>query len=293
MKKELEKRIGIHLPDDFIRILTAFSDKFGGLEEGIDKFLAYLKVSSLVHIEDGRGYENTPVEIVPFINTGGDGMHYGYLILAPELDLPDFPVVGYTPGGCYVDFCGNTTTEGIEQIISSMYADDNFAEIDLAFLNSIDIYPDASKSDNRYYGLNYSPDNLITPPLIIPDNHAFHITHDGVGVLARVGLFNNNHPVLDDNASIGEFIKEAQANIDKGFLASALYYLKEAWFYQIHHLTDGKKRQLINMQMSVYEFLGREVYSKRLTEEYAWILERQPPTKGLLGFLTRHLRGTR
>ncbi len=271
MKTELEKLTGMKLPDDFIRILTAFSDKFGGLENGIDEFLNYLNSSEIVHIEEGRGYEETPVEISPFIATGGDGIHNGYLILAPELELHDFPVVGYTPGSGHIDFCGNTTTEGIEQLISYGHADDDFEEIDLSFLNSINIYPSSSKSDNGFYGINYDPSDLITPPLKMPDNYSFMMTHDGVGVLARADIFNKNHKQLKDNNSSKEFIEEAKSNMDKGYWASALFHLKEAWFYKFYEETDETKRLLRDLQIKVYKALGRDVYATRLSEEYNWL----------------------
>lgn len=271
MRKELEEQIGFNLPEPFVSILTAFSDKFDGFTNGTDEFLHYLNSSYFIHVDQGRSYENTPIEIAPFIATGGDGEHFGYLILAPELELRDFPFVRYSPGGGYLDFCGNTTKEGIEQIISNGHHDNEFAEIDISFLHSIGIYPTASKSDNGYYLLNYDPDNLKTAPLKIPNNYSFIITHDGVGVLARSELFTKNHKRLGNENSSKEFVEKAQENIDKGYWASALFYLKEAWFYKYHEETNDIKKILRDMQMNTYEALGRDIYVKRLREEYNWL----------------------
>ncbi len=271
MRKELEDKIGLNLPEPFVRILTAFINKFGGFENGTNKFLNYLNCSYFVHFNEGRSYENTPIEIAPFIATGGDGEHFGYLILAPELELNDFPIVRYSPGGGYVDFLGNTTIDGIEQIISDGHLDSEFEEIDIPFLSSIGIYPSASKAENGYYLLNYNPDNLITPALKIPNDYSYLITHDGIGVLARSELFAKNHKLLDSENNSKEFIEEAQESIDKGYWASALFYLKEAWFYKYHEDTNNIKKLLRDMQMNVYESLGRDVYVKRLKEEYNWL----------------------
>lgn len=271
MQKELEKQIGLKLPDDFIRVLTAFSDKFGGLEDGIDKFLSCLNSSYLVHINEGRDYENTPIEIAPFINTGGDGMHYGYLILAPELELKDFPVVSYTPGGGYLGFCGTTTIEGIEQIISYGHSENDFEEIDISFLNSIGIYPSSLKSDNGYYLINYDPSNLKIPPLKIPDNYSFMMTHDGVGVLAHSDLFKKNHKQWNYESSSKEFIEEAKSNMNDDCWASALFHLKEAWFFSFYNETNEIKILMRDMQMKVYKALGREIYATRLNKEYDWL----------------------
>lgn len=271
MKRELEKQIGIELPENFIHILTAFNKKFGGREDGIDEFLNYLNSSYLVSVEEARDYENTPIEISPFIGTGGDGTYYGYLILAPELESKDFPIVSYTQAGGYLDFWGNSTLEAIEQIISNGHSENNFEQIDLPFLDSVGIYPSSSKSDNGYYNFNYDTNSIIIPPLQIPDNYSYVMTHDGIGVLARLDLFNKTHKELNNGNNVNEFIKEAWVNMNKGYWASALFHLKEAWFYKYYIETAETKRQLRDMLMKVYEALDRKSYADRLRKEFDWL----------------------
>ena len=43
-------------------------------------------------------HQDTPFELVPVSWNGGDGLHYDWVVHAPELDLTDFPMVSFAPG---------------------------------------------------------------------------------------------------------------------------------------------------------------------------------------------------
>jgi hypothetical protein len=273
IQNEFEKRIGIKLPKSLIDIVTYFSLKFGGFDKGLDKFLSYINSSYLVSVKEGRSYENTPIEFSPFIATGSNGDHYGYLELAPELKQDDFPIICYSPGTGSIDFFGNTTIEGLENLLNYSNSHNNFSEIDIPFLNSIKIYPDKTSTNKDFFSINYDPDELITLPIIIPTNYSYLTTHDGVGVLALSTLFNSNKKEFTNNYNAKEFINEAKINITNGFLASALFCLKEAFWHNPYGQNFDIMEEIINLMILVYAKLGRDEYSKRLIQEYDWILK--------------------
>jgi len=228
--KQLEKIAGFKLPGSFVNILEGFTTKYGALDEAISHFTDCINCVRFVTVSDARKYENTPLEIWPFIGSGSDGEHYGYLNLAPELAQDDLPLVCYSPMGGYVDFWGNSTKEGLENLISYIHAKEDFDNVDLPFLKSLGIYPDESKSGSDFMTLNYEVSDLKTPPILKPEGYTFVMTEDGVGVLAQTNMFN---PVEDLNAlrdiPIDDFIRLAQENMDAGFWGNALFYLKECW----------------------------------------------------------------
>src|SRR4051812_28481909 len=68
------------------------------------------------------GYHHQPVEIIPFCRNGGDGLHYGWAVLAPELDLDDQVCVSFAPvdtGACWL---GDTTEQALENLLAGRMA---------------------------------------------------------------------------------------------------------------------------------------------------------------------------
>jgi hypothetical protein len=270
MREQTEKIVGFSLPQKLVDILAAFADRFGGPRAGMAKLAEYLGSDHFVHVDSARDYEQTPAEFFPFLATGGGGIHYGYLVHAPELQQEDHPVIDYDPGGRYVRYCGNTTAEGIETIISWLHADEGFADIDIPFLNSIGIFPAAEKKERAFYS-NYSYDDLVGLPLSMPDGWSFRMTYDGVGVLAPGELFGADDRSWDFASSIDDMTAEAQRCIDQGFFASALYHLRQAWWLKHGDSSREKLRQTRDMMVKVYRLMGRDAFARTLEEEYKWL----------------------
>jgi hypothetical protein len=275
MKEELEKITGFQLPQPFVDVIQSFTNHFGGQEEGIDKFCDYINCGgSIVSVGEARDYETTPIEFFPFLNTGGDGLHYGYLILAPELNLSDYPLFRFSPGGEGFVYYGNSTRESIENIISSYYEYTQFSEVDIPFLNSIEIFPDASKKDNSIFAC-YSPE--VNPiPIPAPENWIYQMTHDGVGVLAPSELFDigispvsQMHSIetlpWNFESDVDDFIKAAKINLKKGFYATALFHLKEAW----HFKNPGS--EIKELLIKTYRLLKKDLHAETLEKYFEWV----------------------
>jgi hypothetical protein len=188
VEQQLAKRLGFAVPSDLVRIVEAFSKQAGSFGKGIELLQDYLGLGAgISSVDDGRGYEPTPVELFPFMYTGGDGEMYGYVDAAPELDLPDLPMADFIPGDSEgVIHIGNTTYPAIENLISYMHADDNFAEVDLAFLKDIGLHPSAKKADNVRL---LDGEEYIRPKPALPKGWKQVMTSDGVGVVAEDSRF--------------------------------------------------------------------------------------------------------
>src|SRR5271165_3453397 len=129
VKQRLETLVGFSVPSDLVRVVEAFSRHAGDFKKGLGILEEYLGAGT-GSMDEGRGYEATPVEFFPFMYTGGDGEMYGYVNAAPELDLPDLPMADFVPGDSEgVVHIGDTTRSAIENLISYMHADHNFAEV--------------------------------------------------------------------------------------------------------------------------------------------------------------------
>ena len=112
----------------------------------------------------------------------------------------------------------------------------------------------------------------MTTPLAIPSGYAFVMTHDGVGVLAKNSLFNPAEKLsIEADNSTAEFMQLVQDNIDAGFWASALFYLKECWHKKYNSGDDETLEQLKSIMMVVYTAMGRSVYAERLSFETSWL----------------------
>src|SRR4029078_5136539 len=62
-------------------------------------------------------YDDEPIELLPFCWNGGDGLHYGWVVWAPDLDLDDHPCVSFAPGEDGVCWLGGNTKEALENLL--------------------------------------------------------------------------------------------------------------------------------------------------------------------------------
>jgi hypothetical protein len=267
LEKELQNITGLKLPKVFINLMGKFSEKFGGIENGIKKFCDYTD-SSFVKSSDARGYEHTPVEFLPFLSLGFDGIHIGFCNLLPELEFNDLPLIEYIPGTGEVYYIGSSTCNGIENIISTVHSENKFKDIDLTFLNSIGIFP--SKEQDNYYSLDYI-DCAKLWNNILPNDYKFIKTHDSIGVCAPKNLFSDKNEEWDFETDIATMIKTAESNLTNGFLASALVNLKEIWWLKFHKTDEKKMKEVLELKIETYRKLGRNEYAEILKQEFSWL----------------------
>ena len=281
MMNDLEIKTGIKLPKIYLDIVDAFTKHFGSYEEGEDQFFDYISGAYYVHVNDGRGY-GPPVEFFPFLNKGGDGEHYGYLVLAPELNGKDFPLACYIPGTGEIEFLGRTTVESIENSISRLLpaideADIDDPNIDYAFLGSLGIYPSLEKAKNVFIA-NYGT-TMISLPIIAPQGWHFQMTHDGTGVLAKSELFDLKNREWNFDSDLDIFISEASICLTNGYWGSALVILKESWWFKFKAVSlpgDDesdlpKFKTLKDLTIKTYNLLNKNILAKTFEEAYCGI----------------------
>jgi hypothetical protein len=271
LKPQLEERLGFSPPAGFVHIAEAFSKHAGSPDKGIELLENYLGLGAGIgSMDDGRGYESTPVELFPFLYTGGDGEMYGYLNAAPELDLPDLPMADFIPGdGEGVVHIGNTTALAIENLISYMHADDNFARVDRGFLRSLGLVPSAEKGANVRL---LKGDEYVRPRPALPKGWMHVMTSDGVGVIAEAARIRPGPTRQWSSEEAGtNFLAEADRDLKAGFPGSALYHLKEAWWLKFYDEDGLDRKELKQRLLDTYRDLGKLMLGDMLTRYFDWV----------------------
>jgi hypothetical protein len=114
-RKSISAKLGFRVPAEFVQLAEWIYDEADGDPyRCCDEFGNVLGVSAC---DQSVRYDSTPCELFPFGWPGVDGVHYGYVVHAPELQLPDYPVGHYCPAdsdGVVVK--GKCTTEGLAAI---------------------------------------------------------------------------------------------------------------------------------------------------------------------------------
>jgi hypothetical protein len=207
------------------------------------------------------GYSFQPLEILPFCWNGGDGLHYGWAVLAPELDADDHVCVSFAPGddqACWlgdntkealenllVGAMANWTTRGREQGLASPAEDARWA----AVCRALDLRPDIG-SPRITPGARSK--QAIRPE--IPPGWRYESTDDGIGVLAPAAAFAPGTVRVKDPWDSDEYLPQARRFLADGYPASALCVLKSLMSYD---------RATVQLMREAYEQLGRELHAER------------------------------
>ena len=268
MRKALQARIGFAVPQSFVEIASKFAMRAGDIARGLDLLEDTLQLR-ICHVLEAR-YETTPIEFFPFLATGGDGHCFGYVIHAPELQLDDHPMGSIVPGeNDGVVFAGDTTPDAIENMISYMgNRTEGFAEVDLYWLSTIGLQPSRAKAHQarRLMGEEYA-----RPSPRIPADWCHLMTSDGVGVVAHESQFNGagTGPLPRDTPP-ARYVAAADAQVAAGYHGSALWYLKEAWWWT-YFAPEQDVRHIKLGLVRAYEKLGKRLLADTMTKYYTWL----------------------
>jgi hypothetical protein len=230
---------------------------------------------------DSLRYAVVPFEFIPFGWQGGDGLQYGHLVHAPELDPIDFPVGSFSPADdTGVWWLGDDTFAGIQNLIS---ANLRIAEEDPDWGGSADDYLGDGElvAFCARFGFRLTPatdrsvtrggrsERRIVPP--VPPGWAFRASpRNGVGVLAPETSFADLPAVLAyDHGDLAPFLERARTYLQDGHPGSALCQL-----YEVHSAAsfDRHGREAFVLMQQTYERLGRP----QLAERVAWHLAHAP-----------------
>lgn len=275
MKSRIQEIIGFEPPEMLVGILTAFIERAGNFDDGVHDLLNYANSSWLCHRKKHH-FDNHPIEYFPFIATGGDGITLGYLVLAPELNLRDYPVIDYEPGTGGVSFIGNSTKGFFENMISETPLE----ELDEKFFSSIGLRPLPERLYDEFFGVNSDPVNVTSLPIKSPEGYSFRMTYDGVGVMAPTEQFSDNEIKFNYKTPTSDYLQEAKNNLDKGHFASALVHLKNAWNFNYYEDTPETLLELCKLKSAVYSHLQRPEYAKEF-DNWVELFESQKSTQQL------------
>jgi hypothetical protein len=210
------------------------------------------------HIE--LGYHHQPVEIVPFCRNWGGGLHYGWAVLAPELDLDDQVCVSFAPGDGSACWLGDTTKHALENLLVGCLATWTQRE-------KLNGRPSPAE-DPRWQALCaaldlrpaiWSPD--ITPGArsprsiqpVVPPGWRYQRSNDGIGVLADESAFAPEPADLANWRHRDERVDHARRLVAAGYPASAVHVLK----YEFPERDD------MLVMRDAYQALGRDLHVER------------------------------
>lgn len=204
-------------------------------------FLAFLiggmASKTLFQSSDSGRYFHTPPELFPFGGCGSDGIHYGFVVHAPELALSDYAVGEFDPmDDTGVTLIGNTTQEALECLLSeALEICDDLGKRSLLteLAQVLDLHPTPEKIRQNY-----------TTPIQphIPSGWYFEPSGDGVGVLAPSSFWSPNtltietwdFETIDEHSREVEDVDRALEEVQRAFYeeypATALFILRELYW---------------------------------------------------------------
>jgi hypothetical protein len=200
-----------------------------------------------------------PLEIIPFCWNGGDALHYGWAVLAPELDAEDHMCVSFAPGDDRAVWLGDTTKEALENLLVGSMANwtswgrrqglASPAEDErwVAVCRALGLRPEIG---TRRITAGARSKRAIRPE--VPPGWRYEPTGDGIGVLAPVsafapGTFRMDRAWDDELAWARRFLAD-------GHPGSALCVLKSLPFYD---------RETVRLMREAYGRLGRDLHAER------------------------------
>lgn len=207
-------------------------------------------------------YASTPFELVPVSWNGGDGLHYDWVVHAPELDADEFPMVSYAPVDDGAVWLGDDTAEGLANLLVGRRRgwqrwekgrpdpalDPRWA----AIVTAIGRTPDL---DDPRITVGARSDRPCIPR--IPDGYRFEPGPDGIGVLAPADRFGDLHDGAPDSPTSSWCWGRSEALIREDAHAGALVWLKR--FRQ----REPEDRETVERMLLCYEALDRPMHARR------------------------------
>lgn len=257
---EATEYFGIKLPKLFIGNLLII-DNFCQANQ-LNTLDALFEIFGLLRIEGKEArYQQTPIELFPFGSTGGDGIHYGFIM--HTIDEDDYPAGEICPmdddGTVLIS---NATTDLFQNLL---YDNTILRDYPTQYnqLNLVKNNIDKSRYDQEGNALKIS----VKPR----EGWKFINTKDSAGVFAEDKYFNKYHRTDYDTLNRNKKIEVHQnlANEMKGlgFHASQLYYLKQLYWYEWTNSVIAK--DLLTQMLEPYEKLNRQ----HLYEMTKWVIE--------------------
>jgi hypothetical protein len=208
-------------------------------------------------------YASTPFEIVPVSRNGGDGLHYDWVVHAPERDALDFPMVSFAPGdeGGAV-WLGDDTAEGLANLLVGRRLGWALWEqgrpdpaLDARWAAIVGAIGREPELDHAAITPGARSARALVPT--IPDGYRFEPGPDGIGVLARAEAFGDLDVGHEPTHTISWLWDDAERLHDAGAFAGALVRLKQ------FRRREPEDRETVERMAACYGGLGREMHVRR------------------------------
>lgn len=266
---QLSKTFGVRPPSMFLRFVQWVYDRCDGDPDRADTL--YWKLIGL-RSSLNTLYAGTPVELFAVGDTGGDGEHAGFVVMAPELPADDYPWMNYAPAGNTLDFLAPDTPTFLAQVLSyTLVADPDpsivAAAKDAAAHLGLKIHAEAGRHRGNLGRLAYwelgVPKPTYPPP--IPPGYHFQPAKDDVGVLAPAGMFAPRHPDhLTKGKELGPLFDEVERLLASRHPATALLLLRSPLAIWESMYSDRYAPLHLDYLRQAYRDLGRPVLADRV-----------------------------
>jgi hypothetical protein len=221
--------------------------------------------------ETGR-YSSTPFEIFPILRYGGDGIHWGPMVHAPELELEDYAWAEHNPCEYSSYLLGSNSSDAIEQILSDnlgrLASSDEDPLNEAGFIREISTMLSLAPSASKARDLSQWVFPLVVP--LVPTGWHYVATSDGVGVLAAASAFCSEVPECWGSGSLDECMERVQSYLRQGYPATALGIIRE-----FHRKAMPGLEDLAPQWMEIYTQLNRPLLAREVDRELQKERERQ------------------
>ncbi len=216
--------------------------------------------------QDTGRYSSTPFELFPMLFSGCDGIHWGPVVHAPELQRPDYPWAEHNPAACEdMRFCGlgADTAEAIAQLLSDhlgcLAPSDNDDDLNQArsiheISQSLALKPSGAKARD----LSAWACRPVIP--FIPSGWRFVATSDGAGVLAPSEAFCPELPAAWESHSVDECLERVGQSLRRGYPATALGIIREFYWWDCSYSLES----LAQPWIEIYQHLNRPLLAREV-----------------------------
>ncbi|MBE9008822.1 hypothetical protein IQ250_01165 [Pseudanabaenaceae cyanobacterium LEGE 13415] len=224
---------------------------------------------------DSGRYPKAPPEFSPFAHLGQDGIYYGYVVHAPELNITNSPIGIFDPiPDEGVKLLGNDFEDALDKLLSEalgFYLIDEELQTINAIASLLNVQPNLDKRNPRY--MEY--DDPILP--VIPPGWHYEPSSDGIGVLAPREAFISNSPTRESWSfdifqgkgypmiqAVEAALQFAKECFERNAPASALFVLRELYWRSSDDRVFIQSKELWK---NAYSQLGRPLLSNVVEQE--------------------------
>jgi hypothetical protein len=232
-------------------------------------------------------YHTWQPEFFAFLSPGEDGITYGFVVHAPELQQDEWPVFESDPSGYNGDmvFLAETLPHALEMLVAT---DPMYSGRDEPLTNNPSYVALAARMglslERQTLRRRTSPEDCYVPHT--PAGWRFEKCDDMIGVLAPAKNFAVEQPQLetfldqhgnDPAAARAAMIHHARWLLADGFPASSLSGVR-----QLLHTSDlvvGERGELLDILADIYATLGRPVLERVTRDRILYEAAETPVTQ--------------